>query len=76
LALPAARRDSIRAIYDQKKVVAAICHRPWLLIATGTTLESRDLAQRADPRSVPRPNVHLLFRAALPQAVPPTAPAD
>jgi protease I len=25
----------IRAFYDQKKVVAAICHAPWLLIETG-----------------------------------------
>ena len=25
----------IRAFYDQKKVVAAICHGPWLLIDTG-----------------------------------------
>jgi protease I len=25
----------IRAIYDQKKVVAAVCHAPWLLIETG-----------------------------------------
>ncbi len=26
----------IRAFFDQKKVVAAICHAPWLLIETGT----------------------------------------
>jgi protease I len=25
----------IRAFYDQKKVVAAVCHAPWLLIETG-----------------------------------------
>jgi protease I len=25
----------IRAFYDQRKVVAAICHAPWLLIETG-----------------------------------------
>jgi protease I len=25
----------IRAIYDQEKVVAAVCHAPWLLIETG-----------------------------------------
>lgn len=25
----------IRAIYDQRKVVAAVCHAPWLLIETG-----------------------------------------
>ena len=25
----------IRAFFDQKKVVAAICHAPWLLIETG-----------------------------------------
>lgn len=27
--------DFVRAIFDQKKVVAAICHAPWLLIETG-----------------------------------------
>jgi protease I len=25
----------IRAFYDQKKIVAAVCHAPWLLIETG-----------------------------------------
>ena len=25
----------IRAFFDQKKVVAAVCHAPWLLIETG-----------------------------------------
>lgn len=25
----------IRAFYDQKKVIAAVCHAPWLLIETG-----------------------------------------
>jgi protease I len=25
----------VRAFYDQKKVVAAVCHAPWLLIETG-----------------------------------------
>jgi protease I len=27
--------EFIRAFFDQKKVVAAICHAPWLLIETG-----------------------------------------
>ena len=27
--------DFIRAFFDQKKIVAAICHAPWLLIETG-----------------------------------------
>src|SRR4051812_34441391 len=27
--------EFIRAFYDQKKVVAAVCHAPWLLIETG-----------------------------------------
>jgi protease I len=25
----------IRAFFDQKKIVAAVCHAPWLLIETG-----------------------------------------
>jgi protease I len=25
----------IRAFYEQKKIVAAVCHAPWLLIETG-----------------------------------------
>jgi protease I len=31
----------IRAFFDQKKVVAAVCHAPWLLIETGI-IEGRD----------------------------------
>jgi len=27
--------DLIRAFYDQNKIVAAVCHAPWLLIETG-----------------------------------------
>jgi protease I len=25
----------IKAVFDQKKIVAAVCHAPWLLIETG-----------------------------------------
>jgi protease I len=28
----------IKDIYDQKKVVAAVCHGPWLLIETGIAM--------------------------------------
>jgi len=31
----------IRAFFDQKKVVAAVCHAPWLLIETGI-IKGRD----------------------------------
>jgi protease I len=31
----------IRAFYDQKKVVAAVCHAPWLLIEIGI-IKGRD----------------------------------
>jgi protease I len=27
--------EFIRAFFDQKKIVAAVCHAPWLLIETG-----------------------------------------
>ncbi|MEJ0012648.1 MAG: type 1 glutamine amidotransferase domain-containing protein [Bauldia sp.] len=32
----------IRAFYDQKKIVAAVCHAPWLLIETGIA-KGRDM---------------------------------
>ena len=39
--------EFIRAFFDQKKVVAAVCHAPWLLIDTGIVKGRRATSYRS-----------------------------